>query len=163
MEGICYHLRWMLECQDKRLRHRKPSGSSAAAYQSNMSNTGRYNGQENRNGSAYQGHRSRGRGNAYRGGFRRCKNLEEVSKWIKAKEVYRPNLNHKAIYDKRYSVFKTLYKSNKDMCIIGVSPRKPAAFLCAFAKPARKCRKISLSPYSKISILLPSCFFTKLK
>ena len=42
-----------------------------------------------------------------------AKNLEDVGKLIKVQDVYEPNLSHKEIYDKNYSVFKTLYKTNK--------------------------------------------------
>ena len=141
MEGICYHLRWMLECQDKKIKTSETirfvggGALSKVTCQILADITGR----RIETVPLTKDIGAVGAAMLIVVGSGGAKNLEEVSKWIKAKEVYEPNLNHKAIYDKNYSVFKTLYKSNKkSMCIIGVSPWKPAAFFYAFAKLGAK-------------------------
>jgi hypothetical protein len=115
LEGICYHLRWMLECQDKKIKTSETIRFVGGGALSKMTCQilADITGRKIETVPLTKDIGAVGASMLIVVGSGGAKNLEEVSKWIKAKDVYEPNLNHKAIYDKNYSVFKTLYKSNK--------------------------------------------------
>lgn len=115
VEGICYHLRWMLECQEKKIK---------------VSETIRFVG-----GGALSpitgqiladitGHRIDVNANpqnvgavgaaAVMGvGLGIIPNLETIKEYVAAEQIFVPDEKTKAVYDRNFEVFKRLYKSNK--------------------------------------------------
>ncbi|MGI6764496.1 MAG: xylulokinase [Anaerovoracaceae bacterium] len=115
LEGICFHLRWMLECQDKKIRTSQSirfvggGALSKVSCQILADVTGR----RIETVPLTKDIGAVGAVMLVMVGKGLAKNLEDVGKLIKVQDVYEPNLSHKEIYDKNYSVFKTLYKTNK--------------------------------------------------
>ncbi len=114
-EGICYHLRWMLECQDKKIKTsdtiRFVGGGaiSPVVCQILADVTGRtietvYDTQDvGAIGAAMLAAVGSGR----------YSSIEEASELISVKDRYFPDLKNKEVYDRNFKVFKALYKSNK--------------------------------------------------
>lgn len=114
-EGICYHLRWMLECEDKKIKTsntvRFVGGGAVSNFICQMlaDITGRTvetvpNPQDaGAVGAALLASVGRGL----------FDNIEQASELIKPSKTFVPNMENKRIYDKNYAVFKDLYKSNK--------------------------------------------------
>jgi xylulokinase len=116
LEGICYHLRWMLESQKEKIK---------------VSQTIRFVG-----GGALSpitgqiladitGHRidvvanpqnvgSVGAAAVIGVGLGIIPSLEAVKEYIPAKHSFLPDEKTKAVYDRNFKVFKRLYKSNKN-------------------------------------------------
>lgn len=115
MEGICYHLRWMLECQEKKVR---------------VSDTIRFVG-----GGALSkvtgqlladitGHRIEivenpqnvgaiGAAAVVGVGLGEISGLGDVKRFIPVKYSFTPNEQNRKIHDRNYRVFKSLYHDNR--------------------------------------------------
>lgn len=115
LEGVCYHLRWMLECQEKKIhtsnviRFVGGGALSPITGQILADITGRridvvVNPQ---NVGAV------GAAAVIGVGLGVISALETVKELIPADQVFLPNEKTKAVYDRNYEVFKRLYKSNK--------------------------------------------------
>lgn len=115
VEGICYHLRWMLECQEEKIR---------------VSETIRFVGGGALSHVTAQiladitGHRidmtknpqnvgSAGAAAVMGVGLGIIPNLEAIKDYVYAEQMFIPNEGTKAVYDRNFQVFKRLYKSNK--------------------------------------------------
>ncbi|MCI8504904.1 MAG: carbohydrate kinase [Lachnospiraceae bacterium] len=115
LEGICYHLRWMLECQDKKTKTaqviRFVGGGALSPVTAQMLSdmTGRMvEVVENPQNVGAVG------AAAVTGvGLGLIPNLEEVGAFISVKERFAPRPEEKAVYDQYYPVFKGLYRANK--------------------------------------------------
>ena len=114
LEGICYHLRWLLECEAKKV---KTSGTvrfvgggslSPVICQMLADITGRT--VETVDNAQQVG--AVGAAIAVAAGLT-GENAAELSRRIvKANRAYLPNQENKAVYERNYKVFKNLYKSN---------------------------------------------------
>lgn len=115
LEGVCYHLRWMLECQNEKV---------------NISTTIRFVG-----GGALStitgqiladmtGHQidivatpqnvgAVGAAAVTGVGLGIIPDLDKIKDYIPAERSFIPNAGHKEVYDKNFKVFKNLYKSNR--------------------------------------------------
>ena len=114
MEGICYHLRWLLESSERKvktsdiLRFVGGGALSPVTCQILADITGRkietvYNPQEvGAVGTAL----------VVTAGIRGEDVLELAPKMVKVRDVYEPNPANREVYDRNYSVFKGLYKAN---------------------------------------------------
>ncbi len=114
LEGICYHLRWLLECQERKVKTsdtiRFVGGGALSPVTCQMlaDITGRtietvYNSQEaGVVGTAL----------VVAAGIKGVDVLELARELVKADHVYKPNSDNKEIYEKNYKVFKRLYSSN---------------------------------------------------
>ena len=114
LEGICYHLRWLLECSERKVKTsdkiRFVGGGALSSITCQMlaDITGRTietvgNTQEvGAVGSAL----------VVAAGIKGEDVLELSRKLVKIKHVYRPNAANKEIYERSYGVFKKLYRSN---------------------------------------------------
>ncbi|MCQ2548189.1 MAG: FGGY-family carbohydrate kinase [Clostridia bacterium] len=115
IEGICFHLKWMLECQDKKIKTsdtiRFVGGGalSDVTCQILADITGRT--VETVDNTKDAG--AIGAAVLIAVGCGKLDNLGQAKDIIKLDKVYKPNLEHKDVYDRNYQVFKNLYKSNK--------------------------------------------------
>ncbi len=115
IEGICFHLRWMLECEDKKIKTsdviRFVGGGalSEVTCQILADITGRriatveYTKDVGAIGAAM----------LVAVGSGTIDDLGKTKELIGIKKMYEPNKQLKSLYDRNYEVFKKLYKSNK--------------------------------------------------
>ncbi len=115
LEGICFHLRWMLECQDKKIvtaniiRFVGGGALSPVTSQILADITGRkVVVVENP-----QNVGSVGAAAIIGIGLGLIENLDVIGKYINVTASYVPNVSRRDLYDRNYSVFKRLYASNK--------------------------------------------------
>lgn len=115
LEGICYHLRWMLECQEKKIKTSNVIRFVGGGALSPL--TGQIL-------ADITGHRidvvinpqnvgSVGAAAVVGVGLGIIANLEALKEYIPASQTFVPDEKIKVIYDRNFEVFKKLYKSNK--------------------------------------------------
>ena len=90
IEGVCYHLRWMLEAQDRKIK---------------TSQTIRFVG-----GGALSDVTAQILADIT---GRTIEVLGSVKNYIPVKKSFKPSTADKKVYDKNFEVFKKLYSSNK--------------------------------------------------
>ena len=114
-EGVCYHLRWMLECEDKKIKTSKKirfvggGALSAVTCQILADITGRTI--ETVDNPQNAG--AAGAALTAAVGMGVVRSLNEVRALIPASAVYRPHSRDSKVYDRNYEVFKNLHRSNK--------------------------------------------------
>lgn len=114
LEGICYHLHWLLECETKKVKTSNPirfvggGALSPVTCQMLADITGRTI--ETVNNSQEVG--AIGTALVVAAGIGGGDVLELSRRLVKANHVYIPNPENKSIYERNYRVFKKLYKSN---------------------------------------------------
>lgn len=115
LEGICYHLRWMLESQDKKIKTAETirfvggGALSSVTCQMLADITGR-------NIETVESTKDVGAVGAAllaAVGTGEIESLAVAKKLVAAKAQYTPNPENKAVYDRNYEVFKNLYEANK--------------------------------------------------
>lgn len=115
LEGICYHLRWMLECEDKKVKTsdsiRFVGGGALSRVTCQMlaDITGRT--VETVEDSKDVG--SVGAAILAALGSGVIKSFDDVGDYITVKEKYIPDIGNRNVYERNYIVFKRLYNSNK--------------------------------------------------
>lgn len=115
LEGVCYHLRWMLECQERKVKTSNPIrfvGGGALSHvtcQILADITGRIieTVASPQNVGAVGAAAITGVGLGIIG------SLDGVKAYIPAVKSFQPDVTNKTVYDKNFAVFKRLYKSNK--------------------------------------------------
>jgi len=116
LEGICYHLRWMLEAQDKRIETSKTirfvggGALSKVTCQILADITGRTI--ETIGSSKDVG--AVGAAMVAAVGSAKLDSMSAVKEFIPVKDTFKPNPENKKIYDKYFEVYKNLYKCNKN-------------------------------------------------
>ena len=114
LEGICYHLRWLLECEERKVKTsdtiRFVGGGALSSVTSQMlaDITGRKI--ETVDNSQEVG--AIGTALVVAAGIKGVDVLELSQQLVKANHVYVPDSGNKEIYERNYMVFKKLYKSN---------------------------------------------------
>ena len=116
LEGVCYHLRWMLECQDRKIKTSDPvrfvggGALSAVTCQILADITGRAveTVESPQNVGAVGAAAIVGVGLGVIG------SLDAVRNFIPAVRTFRPDPAKKPAYDKTFSVFKKLWKANRN-------------------------------------------------
>ncbi len=114
LEGICYHLRWLLESVEKKVRTsdtiRFVGGGALSPVICQMLSdiTGRTI--ETVNNAQEAG--AIGAALVVAAGIKGEDVLELARRLVKANHTYVPNPNNKEVYERNYKVFKNLYKSN---------------------------------------------------
>lgn len=115
LEGICFHLRWMLECEEKKTKTSKEirfvGGGALSTVTCQMLaditghtiQTVEYTKDVGAIGAAM----------LVAVGSGQLEDLSRTSELIPVKESYEPNMDHKKIYDRNFEVFKELYNVNK--------------------------------------------------
>ena len=117
IEGVCYHLRWMLECEDKKLKTSNPlrfvggGALSPVTCQILSDVTGR----NIETVFSPQNVGSVGACAITAVGLGIIESVEKVSDFIEIDKVYTPNPWDKAVYEKYFHVFKQLYSANSSL------------------------------------------------
>ncbi len=115
LEGICYHLRWMLECEDKKvstsrvLRFVGGGALSSVVCQMVSDITGRTveTVEDTKDVGAV------GAALLVAVGKGAISSLDEAKRLVAVEHTYTPDPANKPVYDRNYSVFKKLYECNK--------------------------------------------------
>lgn len=115
LEGICYHLRWMLECEDKKvktsdtLRFVGGGALSKVTCQILADVTGR----PVETVSSTKDVGAVGAAMLVAVGSGQIDSLSKACALVKPSGRYEPNADNKPLYDRNYEVFKKLYAANK--------------------------------------------------
>ena len=117
VEGICYHLRWMLECQDRKvptaqtIRFCGGVARSSVFAQILADITGR----TIEVVDSPQNVGSVGAALTAAVGLGVIQRMEDIADVISIREVFRPRKQDAAVYQRNYSVFKELHKANRKL------------------------------------------------
>ena len=115
LEGVCYHLRWMLECEERKvktspvIRFVGGGALSDVTCQILADITGR----TIEVVESPQNVGSVGAAAVAAAGLSAIKSLDDIRDFIPVSGRFEPDLANKKIYDKYYEIFKKLYASNK--------------------------------------------------
>ena len=117
LEGICYHLRWMLECEEKKVKTSETirfvggGALSPVTCQILADITGRRieTVEDSQDVGAVGAAMLAGVGAGL------IPSIDEIGSYVKVKGVYEPDLKNKPVYDKGFEVFKKLYGANKKL------------------------------------------------
>ena len=129
LEGICFHLRWMLECQDKKIKTSQTIRFVGGGALSKVTNqmladiTGRtIEVVENPQNVGAVGAAA-----VIGVGLGVIEDIKQIKDYIPINDTYISNPQHKEAYDKNYFVFKKIYKSNKNLFkeLNGMKEKKP--------------------------------------
>ncbi len=117
LEGVCYHLRWMLESQDKMLQTsdsiRFVGGGARSTVICQM--LADITGRRVETVDSPQNVGSVGAAAVMAVGMGIIPSLESVETFIPVTKIYEPNPDNKAVYDRCYSTFRKLYPSNRNI------------------------------------------------
>lgn len=117
LEGICFHLRWMLECQNKKIKTssviRFVGGGALSEVTCQM--LADILQREIVTVENCQDIGAVGAAILVGLGLGIIPSAEEASSFVKIKKAVKPNPENKAVYDKNYFVFRKLYGSNKKL------------------------------------------------
>lgn len=115
IEGVCYHLRWFLETQDKKVKTsdvvRFVGGGALSDVTCQI--LADITGKIIETVDEPQNVGSVGAAVLMAVGLGLIKDVNEAGKLIPVKKTFKPNKADKAVYDRNYEVYKTLYASNK--------------------------------------------------
>ena len=115
VEGVCYHLRWFIETENKKvpvgdtLRFVGGGALSAATCQILANVTGK----TVETVASPQNVGAVGAAVTVAAGLGLVSGVRDAKRLIPAERTYRPDPSVKPLYDKQYEVYKNLYKSNK--------------------------------------------------
>ena len=114
IEGICFHMRWMLESQDKKIKTsekiRFVGGGALSSVTCQILSD--IIGREVDTVDYTKDVGAIGAAMLVAAGSGQIKDLSLVKEQIRPCGCYKPNLENKGVYDRQYEVFKRLYKSN---------------------------------------------------
>ncbi len=115
LEGVCYHLRWMMESQDKKLKTSDPirfvGGGARSPIIAQM--LADITGRRIETVESPQNVGSVGAAAVMAVGMGIIPSLESVQDFIPVAHIYEPNTENRAVYDRCYAVFRKLYSSNR--------------------------------------------------
>lgn len=115
VEGICFHLRWMLETQEKKVRTSRVirfvggGALSDITCQIMADCTGR----TIETVESPQNIGAVGAAILIAVGAGRLGSVDEAKRLVPASKTFRPNAENKAVYDRNFRAFKNLYAANK--------------------------------------------------
>lgn len=115
LEGVCYHLRWFIETQEKKIKTSQVVRFVGGGALSDLTCqiladcTGRV--VETVDNPQNVG--AMGAAVVAAVGLGLCQSIFEAKKLIPLRKTFTPNKETKPVYDKQYEVYKNLYKSNK--------------------------------------------------
>ena len=117
VEGVCYHLRWMLECQDKKVKTSRMIrfGGGGALSDTTSRILADVTGRTIEVVGSPQNVGSVGAAAVAAVGLGLMKDINEIGSFIPVRKRFRPDKKNKAVYDRNYAVFRKLYSSNKDL------------------------------------------------
>lgn len=115
LEGICYHLRWMLECQDKKITTSNTikfvGGGALSKVTCQM--LADITGRNIETVASSQDVGAVGAAMLVAVGLGLVDSIENISEFIPTECRYTPVVENKTVYDRNYEVFRNLYKANK--------------------------------------------------
>lgn len=115
LEGVCYHLRWFLETQDKKIKTsdtvRLVGGGALSELTCQI--LADCTGKTVETVDNPQNVGAMGAAVVIAVGLGLCPLVSDAKNLIPVKKSFKPNKNLKAVYDKNYAVYKNLYNSNK--------------------------------------------------
>ncbi len=115
IEGVCFHKRWMLEAQDKKVKTsdviRFVGGGALSDVTCQI--LADVLGRTVETVASPQNVGAVGAAAVIGVGIGAIDSLDKVKDFIPATKVFTPNPENKAVYDRNYKVFKSLYKNNK--------------------------------------------------
>ncbi len=115
LEGVCYHLRWFLETEEKKVksseRIRFVGGGALSGLTCQI--LADCTGKVVETVDTPQNVGAMGAAVLIAVGIGQCKSIEDAKKLIPVSKTFVPNAKDKAVYDKNFEVFKNLYKANK--------------------------------------------------
>ena len=116
VEGVCYHMRWMLETQDKKISTSDTIRfvGGGALNDSTSRILADCLGRTIETVESPQNVGSVGAAVVVAVGIGVINSISEAETLIKSNKVFKPDPSNKAAYDKNYSVYKRLYKTNKE-------------------------------------------------
>lgn len=117
LEGVFYHLRWMIECQDKKVKTSNPirfvGGGALSEVSCQM--LADITGRTVETVESPQNVGAVGAAAVAAVGLGYIESLDDVKKFIPVLAKYEPNETNHISYQKYYDIFKKLYNSNKKM------------------------------------------------
>lgn len=115
LEGVCFHLRWMLECQAKKVRTSNPVRFVGGGALSDVTSQilADVTGRTIQTVASPQNAGSVGAAAVMAVGLGIADNLDAVGDMIPVEKTFEPDAAHKAVYDRNYAVFRKLYACNK--------------------------------------------------
>lgn len=117
LEGVCYHLRWMIECQDRRIKTsdsiRFVGGGALSPVTCQI--LADITGRKIETVPSPQNVGAVGAAAVTAVGLGIINDLEQVKELIRVDRTYIPDPKNRDIYDKQFEVFKSLYYSNKKL------------------------------------------------
>ena len=116
VEGVCYHMRWMLETQDKKISTSDTIRfvGGGALNDSTSRILADCLGRTIETVESPQNVGAVGAAVVVAVGIGVINSISEAGTLIKSNKVFKPDPSNKAAYDKNYSVYKRLYKTNKE-------------------------------------------------
>lgn len=116
MEGICYHLRWLLECSERKVRTsdtiRFVGGGALSPVTCQM--LADITGRKIETVRNTQETGAIGTAISVAAGIRGVDVMEMAQKLVKTDQEYLPELRNQHIYERNYQVFKKLYRVNAE-------------------------------------------------
>jgi xylulokinase len=115
IEGVCYHLRWFLETEEKKVKSSDKVRFVGGGALSDLTCQilADCMGKEIETVDTPQNVGAMGATVLVAVGLGRCDSIEDAKKLIPVSKSFKPNMENKKIYDKYYAVYKKLYASNK--------------------------------------------------
>ena len=117
LEGVFYHLRWMLECQDKKLKTSDPirfvGGGALSPISCQMLADILGRTIETVADSQFVG--AMGAAAIVAVGLKEIERLDVLKEFIPSDTVYKPNMEVHELYEPYYQTFKKIYKANKPL------------------------------------------------
>ena len=116
VEGVAYHLRWFIEAQEHKIKTsdtvRFVGGGALSDVTAQI--IADVTGKTIETVSDPQNAGAVGAAVTLAVGLGEIKGFADAKRLIPALKTFKPNAENKAVYDKQFAVFKSLYKSNKD-------------------------------------------------
>ncbi len=117
VEGVCYHLRWMLECEDKKIKTSDPIRFAGGGALSDVTDQilSDITGRTIEVVPSPQNVGAVGAAATEGVGLGLMKSIEEVSDYIPVEKKFTPNPDNKPVYDRNYRVFCELHRTNEKL------------------------------------------------
>lgn len=115
VEGVCYHLRWMLECEDKKTKTSDTIRFCGGGALSDVTSQilADITGRRIEVGKSPQNVGSVGAALTAAVGIGEADSISKIAGMIPVVKTFEPDPETKEVYDRNYKVFKRLYSSNK--------------------------------------------------
>ena len=115
LEGVCYHLRWFLETEEKKVKSSEKIRFVGGGALSDLTCQilADCTGKVVETVDTPQNVGAMGAAVLTAVGMGQCASIEDAKKLIPVSKTFKPDMQTKKVYDKYYEVYKNLYASNK--------------------------------------------------